>query len=429
MLAESWKIAPDASYVDFMLRKGIKFHDGEDFNAQAVKVNIDIQITSPIWTNLWPLKSCEVIDDYTVRMYFDETFDWGAITSLATFFSCRMFSPKFLTENTDEYKRSHVIGTGPFILSDYKRGQYIKYVRNDNYWRGKPYLDGIEYRIIPQPETQLLAFKAGEVHFVALQAKDADATIAEGYTVDTTYAFVFNGGLMGSAANADSPWADIRVRRAAAHAIDQDLLVSSLYYGYGRTSNQVFIEGTAWFNPDTVGYNYDPEKSKALLAEAGYPNGFETTWYLIDYMSLDVPTAVQDMLRQVGIEAKFELVSMPIYNSQVAAGWEGIVWGGVFAGTAFEPSSCLVNGVLNGKTTWVSCIQPDEQYEKGVLAGRELDPVKRAKMYQEISKTLTDDYCQIAWLPYAAGIVAYSPKLKNYEIGYSSFQYTFAWLE
>lgn len=430
MLAKSWDVAEDGTYIDFYLREGIKFHDGVDFNAEAVKVNIDMQINSPVWTNLYPLDRTEILDDYTIRIYFDETFDWGAVTSLATFFSCRMFSPDFLLNETDEYKRSHVVGTGPFILDEYERGQYIKYVRNDDYWRGTPYLEGIEYRILPQAETQLLAFKTGEIHVLPMiQAMDAADLIAEGYDVQETYAFVFNGGIMGSAANPDSPWADIRVRRAAAHAIDQELLVESLYYGYGRPSNQVFIEGTAWYNPDTVGYEYDPDKARQLLADAGYANGFDTTWILIDYMSLDLPTAVQDMLREVGINAEFELVSMPIYNSLVATGWEGFVWGGVFAGTSFEPSSCLVNGVLNGKTTWISCIQPDELYEKGLLAGRELDPVKRAQMYQEISKSLTDDYCQIAYLPYSAGLSSYSPILKGYVLGYSDFQYTFAWLD
>ncbi len=429
MLAESWKVAPDGAYIDFTLRQGIKFHDGVDFNAEAVKVNVDMQISSPVWTNLYPLDHTEIIDDYTIRMYFDESYDWGAVTSLATFFSCRMFSPDFLLNNTDEYKRSHVVGTGPFILSEYQRGQYIKYIRNDNYWRGKPYLEGIEYRIIPQAETQLLAFKTGEIHYLGIQAMDAADMIAEGYTVESSYAFVFNGGLMFSSANPDSPWADVKVRRAAAYAIDQDLLVDNLYYGYGKKSNQVFIEGTAWFNPDTVGYEYNLDKARELMEEAGLENGFTTKWYLMDFQSLDTPTVVQDMLREININVEFELISLPIFNSMVATGWEGIVWGGVFAGTAFEPSSCLVNGVLNNVTTWVSCIQPEDLYQKGLLAGRELDPQKRAQMYQEISKSLTDDYCQIAYLPYQAGIYAYSPVLKGYEEGYSSFQYTFAWLD
>jgi ABC-type transport system substrate-binding protein len=146
-------------------------------------------------------------------------------------------------------------------------------------------------------------------------------------------------------------------------------------------------------------------------------------------MNLDTPTAVQDMLREVGIDVKFELVSMPIFNSQVASGWEGIVWGGVFAGNAVEPSSCMVNGVLNGVTTWVSAIQPEELYQKALEAAHELDMAKRAVLYQEISKSLTDDYCQIAYLPYVPMLSTYSPNLKGVELGYSSFQYTFAWLE
>ncbi len=432
LLAESWEIAEDGSYVEFVLRKGIKFHDGVDFNAQAVKVNVDIQLEQQVWTNLWPLESTEIIDDYTIRLHFDDDkYDWGAVTSLATFFSCKMFSPDFLLNESDEYKRSHVVGTGPFILSEYERGQYIKYVRNDDYWRGKPYLDGIELRILPQPETQLLAFKAGEVHTLGVQARDAADMIAEGYDITASYDFVFNGGLMFSASrdNPDSPWADIRVRRAAAHAVDQDALIEGLSYGYGQKSNQVFIEAQSYYNPDVVGYEYNPDKSRQLLAEAGYPNGFSTTWHLLDFMSLDTPTAVQDMLREVGIDVEFELVSMPVFNSLVATGWEGLVWGGVFAGSAMEPSGQFVNGVLNGRTTWISAIQPDELYEQALAAGNELDMSKRVGMYQAIAKALTDDYCQIAYLPYMPMITSVSPLVKDARLGTTLYAYAFAWLD
>jgi len=432
LLAESWDIAEDGSYVEFKLRKGINFTDGVPFNAEAVKVNIDIQLEQKVWTNLHPLESCEIIDDYTVRMHFDDDrYDWGVINSLAVFFSCKMFSPDFLLNETDDYKRSHVVGTGPFILDEYARGRHIKYVRNEDYWRGRPYLDGIELRIIPQMETQLLAFQAGELHFVGIQAKDAADMIDKGYDVTVSYDFVFNGGLMFSAGrdNPDSLWTDIRVRRAAAHAVDQDLLIEGLTYGYGKSSNQVFIEAQPWYNPDVVGYEYDPEKSKALLEEAGLGGGFNTDWHILDFMPLDTPTAVQDMLRQVSINVKFQMVSMPIFNSQVATGWEGIVWGGVFAGSSMEPSGQMVNGVLNGRTTWVGAIQPDELYEMALEANSERDFDKRKELYQYIARSLTDDYCQIAYLPYMPGISAISPVVKNALFGTTLYQYTFAWLE
>jgi ABC-type transport system substrate-binding protein len=430
MLAESWDIGPDGAYLEFKLRKGINFTDGAPFNAEAVKTNIDIQLENQVWTNLKPLDSCEVIDDYTVRMYFDDgRYDWGVVNSLSTFFSCRMFSPDFLLNTTNEYKRSHVVGTGPFILDEYSRGRHIKYVANEDYWRGRPYLDGIELRIIPQAETQLLAFKAGELHFVGIQAKDAADMIEDGYEVTTSYDFVFNGGIMPSASNPESPWADLRVRQAAAHAVDNDLLIEGLTYGYGMPSNQVFIESQPWYNPDTVGYEYDPEKSLALLGEAGLGDGFSTDWHLLDFMSLDTPIAVQDMLRAVGIDASFKLVSMPIYNSMVATGWEGIVWGGVFAGSAMEPSGQMVNGVLNGKTTWVGAIQPDELYEKALEANSEFDFDTRKDLYQYIAKSLTDDYCQVAYLPYMPGISSISPEVQNALFGTTLYSYTYAWLD
>ena len=173
-LAERWEIAPDGSSVTFFLRKGVKFHDGTPFNADAVKVNVDIQIKTKAWANMRTVQSCDVIDDYTVRLNFvDGKFDWVVMNSLAGFFSCMMFSPTALQTKDAKWLRSNPVGTGAFKLVDYKRDQHIKYDRFDEYWGGKPYLDGIDFKIIPDPTTSLLAFKSGEVHAVGIQTKDA----------------------------------------------------------------------------------------------------------------------------------------------------------------------------------------------------------------------------------------------------------------
>ena len=143
----------------------------------------------------------------------------------------------------------------------------------------------------------------------------------------------------------------------------------------------------------------------------------------------DLGARMEDMLREVNIAIDFELISMPVLNSMVATGWEGLVWGGVFAGTAMEPSGAMVNGVLNGVTTWVSCIQPEELYEMALEAAGIFDVEKRAEMYQYISKSLTDDYCQIAYLPYMPGITSLAPVVKGAVTGATNYAYAFAWLD
>lgn len=429
-LAEKYEIAPDGSSVTFFLRKGVKFHDGTPFNAKAVKVNVDIQINTKAWANMKSVKSCEVIDEHTVRLNFvDGKFDWVVMNSLAGFFSCMMFSPTALQTKDAKWLRSHPVGTGAFKLVEYKRDQYLKYDRFDEYWGGKAYLDGIDLRIIPDPTTSLLAFKSGEVHAVGILTKDAADMIKSGYEVRETSNFVFNMSLLPDSNNTESPFHDIRVRRALEHAIDKKALVEGLTDGYGTISNQPFIKGTNVYNPNVVGYPYNPEKAKALLAEAGYPNGFTTKVLMVDVMPLDMPIAVQDMVKQVGITLEFDRVSLPQFNFQVGVGWEGLAVGGCFTGSGSDPANSLRNGPLSNNTTWVSNNQPDEAYALSVEAATELDPDKRAAIYRKLSKMLTDDYAQQCWLFWVPFMSSLSPKVKGADFDHPMYEYNHAWLE
>jgi len=433
-LAERWEIAKDGSSVTFYLRKGIKFHDGTPFNAQAVKVNVDIQINTITWGNMKSVESCQVIDDYTVKLNFKGgRFDWVVMNSLGGFFSCMMFSPTFLQNNTAEYKRSHVIGTGPFKLVDFKRDMIIKYDRFDDYWRGKPYLDGIDMVIIPDPTTSLLAFKAGEVFTAGIQAKDAADMIKSGYEVNVVSTFVFNMSLLPDSNNPDSPFHDIRVRQAFEYAIDKQALVDGLTYGYGVVSNQCFIKGSAVYNEDVVAYPYDTAKAKALMAEAGYPNGFTAKVLMVDMMPLDMPIAIQDMVKDVGIKLEFDRVSLPQFSFQVGGGggkgWSGLAVGGDFHGASVDPANALMNGPLSRNTTWVSNNEPEEALALADKATSELDLQKRVAMYRELSKMLTDKYAQQCWLYWTPMISTTSPRLKGYDYNHSNYAYAFAWIE
>src|SRR4030042_1468101 len=173
-LAEEILPAADHSSLTLKLRQGISFTDGTPFNAEAAKYNIDNGINSVMWPNMKTVKECVIVDEYTIRLDFvDGKWDWKAVKSLGGFWSVMMCSPTFLKENTAEYKMTHVIGTGPFILKEYIRDQKLTYDRNDNYWRGKPYLEGIDWNIIPDATVALLAYKSGDLHLIGVQAKDA----------------------------------------------------------------------------------------------------------------------------------------------------------------------------------------------------------------------------------------------------------------
>jgi peptide/nickel transport system substrate-binding protein len=332
-----------------------------------------------------------------------------------------------------------VVGTGPFILKQYIRDQKLVYDRNDNYWRGKPYLDGIDWHIIPQTEVALLSYKAGELHTLAVMAKDAAGLIKDGFEITKTTEMVMNMCILPSSASPSSPLADIRVRRAIEYAIDKQELVDGLTYGYGVATNQEFCL-PPYMDPTTVGYPHDVAKAKQLLTEAGYPNGIKLTATQVDMMPDDLPLALQGQLKKAGIELKLEKVGYIkfVMMIQGGEGWEGYVWSYGFPGSAVDPASTLGNGPLNAvkkdgkwtRTTWLSCDQPTELSELFAQSNSETDPAKRTAIIQQISKKMTDDYCMWSFIYYNPGLTSTSPILKGATIGqYKEFNfYTFAWL-
>jgi len=434
-LAERFEIARDGSYITFYLRKGVKFHDGTDFNAEACKYNLDNGIYSEVWPNLKTCESAVIIDDYTVRLNFKEgKFDWGAAKSLAGFFSCRIYSPKSLQENDDVWKHTHVVGTGPFKLVNYKRDQLLEFERFDDYWRGTPYLDGIDIKIIPQLTTRLLAFKSGEAHLLFVLPNHAQGLLEDGFTIIESTDMIQNLCLIPSSNNPDSPFANVNVRRAIEHAIDKQALVDGLTYGYGRISNQVFLEFQDEYDPNTTGYPYDPERAKELLAQEKYAEGFTTSIWLADFGVSYVPEALQDMLSKVNITLNNERIDIGQLGEMVALGgpgWEGFMFAYSLPGTKVDPTGVLLNGPLSNNTTWISCNQPEELLELTAQGAAEIDPVKRSAIYREISRKMTDDYCMWIFMYWTPTLWSVSPVVKGHTLGeYSeAFVYTFAWLD
>ncbi|MDD5338649.1 MAG: ABC transporter substrate-binding protein [Dehalococcoidales bacterium] len=433
-LAESYVIADDGSSITLNLRHDVSFTDGTPFNAEAAKYNLDNGINSTMWPNMKSVEECVIVDEFTVRLDFvDGKFDWGAAKSLASFWSVMMFSPTVLKTQAPEYKMTHVVGTGPYMLTSYERDQKLSYDANPNYWRGKPYLDGIDYNIIPDPTVALLAYKGGDIDVLGVQAKDAQGLIDEGFQIVTSTDMVFNMCIIPSSKNPDSPLADIRVRQAVEYAIDKQALVEGLTYGYGVATNQEFC--LAPFMDETcVGYPYDLQASATLLDEAGYPNGITIDCYQVDVMPDDLGLAMQDQLKKANITFNIKKVSIIQFTKMIGGGgdgWEGYVFSYGFPGSTVDPASTILNGPLNFNTTWISCAQPDELLTLSTQAAQELDQTQRTAIYKEISRLMTDKYCMWTFMYYTPSLTSLSSHLKGVSIGeYTEFfVYTYAYKE
>ena len=312
-LAESYKIAEDYSSMTFNLRKGVKFHDGSDFNAEVAKWNLDNYIAAhmePTWT------SVDVIDDYTIRVNFTKwantiPYSFGDSTTIAYMISKTAFDTK-----GKDWVKQNPVGTGPFKFVSYGQDSKLVFEKNPNYWkkdeRGNqlPYLDGITYLFMNDSLTQKMSMKAGEADIaspgIVAAGKSASEMAAMGLSVKTETDEIF--GLAFDTADADSPWSKQQVREAAEYAIDREAMAVSFSYGYLKASYQLIPRDSLAYNPDfSLARKYDPVKAKQLLTDAGYPDGFKTTIICFPLgLNKDVVVAVQSYFNKIGIQTELD---------------------------------------------------------------------------------------------------------------------------
>ena len=319
-LATSWDVDPAAATITFHLREGVKFHDGSDFNADVVKWNYDKRIElgkAPYW------KSVDVLDNYTVRVQLTEWRNYllGGFGTSAFINSKQAYEEKGL-----DWVRLNPVGTGPFKFESYEDGVQVVGVKNENYWNpGRPYVDKIIIKYIPDWTARKAAFLSGEGDFVVAElGKETFDLRSAGYNIVTAKESVFV--LIPSGDTTGSPWQDKRVRQAADYAIDEEALAEGQGYGEWEPAYHFLAPYIPFYDPNFRGRTYDPEKARQLLADAGYADGFKTTLYPMPGTQRDCSVAIQDYLGRVGIETEIVFYEAAKFfqfmNSQT---WDGLV--------------------------------------------------------------------------------------------------------
>lgn len=326
LLATGWEIAPDGNSVTLTLRQGVKFHDGTDFNAAAVKWNLDLEIEAGKARD-W--ESVEVIDDYTVRININ-----GYKNTILTGFAAtaaQIISPTAVEVNGLEWARWHPVGTGPFKFVEYERDAKLVYERNDNYWNEElPYLDGIEFVVIADETVRKIAFQKGDIHTLRASGLTAQELKNAGYDYVTrsggTYVLIPDSG------NPESPFANIRVRQAVSYAIDREALAEALGYGFASPAYQLYPGFTETAIPNLDIHEYNPDQARTLLTIAGYPDGFKTTIHaFIRVVPRDFVMAIVNMLGEVGIEVEPDFPEAGKYTEYRFGGWNDAMMAHAFA--------------------------------------------------------------------------------------------------
>jgi peptide/nickel transport system substrate-binding protein len=395
-LATGFQWGSDYKTLTLTLREGVKFQDGTDFNAVAAKYNLELH-RNGARTDLKPVTSIDIIDDYTIRLNLNG-YDAGLLVGLCSL-SGYMVSPTSLEKLGDD-ALLHPVGTGPFKFVSYQVDTSLIYEKWDGYWQqGKPYLDGMEFDFIKDPVTQLSSFKAGEAQVIQnIGAKDVADMQASG-----KYNFVKYGtqlyGLAGDSAHPDSPFADIRVRRAISYAIDNKAIADAVGVGLYKAVNQYADPDNPVYNPAVVGYPYNPDKAKQLLTEANYPNGFNTkiTYDSTDPIQTSVFSIVQGYLSAVGINAELDAADPGRFFQLSSQGWDNqLVYHWIPVGKAgWNPSGQLRAFLTNQaflyspKSLWT----PDDYNALFQAGAAEPDFNKCKEIFQKLRKMITDDYC------------------------------------
>jgi len=333
-LAESFDVSPDAKVLNIRLRKGVKFHDGTPWNAQALSDNLqlikDSTANPALAASLYALvTNWEVVDEYTLRVNF-KTYDSKFMTTLA---ERGMVSPTAAKKPTtpENMAKDHMIGTGPFKFVSYQRAQFIKYtVKNDSYWQsGKPYLDGLEINEIADSVTAILSFKKGEGQTLfSVSPKDTADLKASGFEVIRGGTNAVNY-IIPSGASSDSVWSNLKVRQAAEYAIDKTSL-AKLGIGYWEPVTQFAVPSDARYVQGLTPRNYDPAKAKQLLTEAGYPGGIKSTIIADTGYNREILVALQTYLKEAGIDCALDIQDPAKATENRTKGWkDGILCVGV----------------------------------------------------------------------------------------------------
>ena len=324
-LATDYEISDDGKTITFDLREGVKFHDGTDFNADAVKYTHDAMIA----TGRHPANvlSCEVVDDHTVKFNFAE----GLNINLNAVATTLIASPTHVEAVGPEEATFNAVGTGPFKQVSYEPGTKIRLERYDDYWGEKALLDAIEGTFITDPVTLVMAMQAGQGDMTHSRDAKTMADLRDaGFNVNQNYmgmeAMFFNSR------DADSPFRDVRVRQAFEHAINKEGIVNALGYGYWQVADQFQIPGMTGYLDDIEPRTYNPDKARELLAEAAAdgaftPNelgGFDTVIVHGEWDFGDGILLIQADLLDVGIRTEIESVQFGTWATMRQEGWDGV---------------------------------------------------------------------------------------------------------
>jgi peptide/nickel transport system substrate-binding protein len=396
-LAESWTVSEDGRTYTFKLRKGVVFHNGESFTADSAVLTWNLMKQKEIkWSEKFDfVKDVKKIDDYTVAISTEEPSPL-LLRVVATFWG--MIPPKYYNEKGLQGFLNHPIGTGPFRFVEWKKGDRLIYEANPTYWDKEKYpkVQNLIFRPIPESATRLAAIKTGEVDIVgrlsaeeAAQLKGQPKVKVLTYPKDRIFYVAFNNLTTGKG----KPTIDPRVRLAMNYAVDVDAIIDALFDGQGRPATGLVMSANFGYDKAAKPYGYDPAKARALLKEAGYPDGFkiEMAGPTGAYTNFEqVLESIQGYLKEVGIEADLALMESGKYWDLEAKKELPPLFGDSWSETNGESLERL-KGALGGTDASYSSWEDPKIKKYLADIGSTVDVAKREQLYIDLQRYMMEN--------------------------------------
>jgi peptide/nickel transport system substrate-binding protein len=424
-LATSWEVAPDGKAITMKLQAGVTFHDGAPFNADAVQFTFkrfkESGTKSPIYGGIQQISDIQVVDDLTVRFTFKDP--------AANFWSTlSMPYAGIISPESARKTGASLVGSGAFVLDEWKAGQSITLKRNPAYKWGAPHLDKIAFKVIPDATTQLAALETGEVDVLFINQPEHRAKLEKNPNVRLEETEL--NSLIYLGFNCNKPlFNDARVRRALAHAINKNEIVNIALGGIGKPAFAPLPPTLPGFDASLKQFElgYDAKKSQALLREAGFTQSNDGAWSR-DGQTLKgvlltsnrapndaIATLVQSQLKAIGVPVEIQqLDSKAVMDASSAGKFDVLLWR--YDWNDPDALNIYLGSDRIGSTNRVAYKNAavDELLAQGA---RELDEAKRAQLYSAAQKIILQD---APWQPLyvPTDVMVVSKRIEGIRIGY-----------
>ncbi len=407
-LAESYEMKSDTEYV-FKLREDACFWDGTPVTAQDVKFSLDRAKGMPkTKSNTSKIEEVTVNGDHEVTIKLTEPY--AAFKTIVTQHNLSILSEKAVTEAGDSYGDvDNLLGSGPFKVTEWVPNDHYTLVRNDNYWGEMPIATSITCRVIPEGSARTIALEAGEID-VVWSVDPTDCANVES-NPDVKLLSQPSTGIDYVGMNTQKEkFSDKRVRQAINYALDKQTFVDTIIEGRGLVANSYINAAIPGWTDEVEAYPYDPEKAKELLAEAGYPDGFECSIFVNGDLRTRSAQILQAQLADVGIKVDISTYEWGALLDTLNAGEHEMFLLG-WSNTSFDPDGStyqLFYSGNHGATGNRAFFSNDKVDELILSAQRESEESKRMELYKELQFVLQDEspWCPLYYKENNVGVRA-----------------------